>query len=150
MSKKLKPQNQITKIKPSSKGDGQCQSTLQSPVFCFGYLTTNGSYNFDYFNNDKNGKLQAFEKLLVMLAELSRTRWTELLIMGKKRGMETIEFQQVHFNPSNLTIQKHEKMYIFQFDCGKKRIICYKSVNCRLTLHVVGFDFNFSAYDHGS
>ena len=128
-----------------------CNTSLYAPVFCFKHITTNRHYNFHYYNSNKQyrEKAESLESLLSRLHELSSTDWKALMTLEKKNGLETIPFGQMQFSPSSFTIGDDEKVYSFRFNKDKNRIICAKANDCRLTLHVVGFDFDFSAYNHG-
>ena len=70
----------------------------------------------------------------------------------KRVGLETITYDQLHFSPGgDAIITKDTKLYVFRFDTyrgrNQGRIIGFKGAPCAV-LHVVGYDFDFSAYDH--
>ena len=74
--------------------------------------------------------------------------------MPRKTGLETIPFDELEFSPgpgANLT--KDVKLFVFRFDTyqgtGQGRIIGFKSSPCSV-YHIIGFDFDFSAYPHGA
>ena len=127
---------------------GDCD---QYPTFSFRHLTANSKYNFGYFNASQSAKMkEAKHSLYDRIEALTRQEWKYWGSLGKANGYETIEFSRLKLAPIDLKITKDNKIYIFRFEIGKKsaRIIGYKKGSCPI-IHVIGYDFDFSAYDHG-
>ncbi len=141
MSKKIKKRNDSNKVTHNNL-------LLKYPVFCFKYLTTNKEYNLEYFKNDKTGKLNAYEKLFEKISLMSSTNWVNFFNLNKRNGLETIEFKYLNFS-SSYVASKDDKFISIRFDKKNDyRIIGIKSEKNKDVIHVLGFDFNHSAYNH--
>ena len=117
------------------------------PIFCFRYLTSNKDYCFKYFKND----VELSKAKVIILDEIMKYQhksWLELGKESKKRGFETISFAQLKFSPSGLNLSNDTKLIIIRINNQNWRLIGYKSNNFKSVLHVIGFDFNYSAYKH--
>ena len=119
----------------------------ESPIFCFKYLTTNKDYSFKYFQNDKD--LQ-YSKAIILddIIKLQGRGW---LAWGRgcgEAGFEAITYNQLNFRPANLDLSSDTKLIVFRINSQNWRLIGYKSDNFKGVLHVIGFDFNYSAYKH--
>lgn len=70
--------------------------------------------------------------------------------MPKSTGLETISYQDIGFKV-DANLSKDTTLYVFRFDTyqghNKGRIIGYKNAPCSV-LHVIGFDIDFSSYEH--
>ena len=124
----------------------------QYPSFSFRYLTKNRSYNFGYFSDDRSRMLSC-EGLICRMQELSTEPWVALLQKGKAVGIEMIDYSRLNFSaPEEAKLNADSKVYVIRFDTyhGAKdgRIIGFKESPCSV-LNIIGFDFDFSAYDHG-
>ena len=97
-------------------------------------MTTNKDYSFKYFQNDKD--LQ-YSKAIILddIIKLQGKTWLTLGMESKKTGFETITYNQL-------------KLIVFRINSQNWRLIGYKSDNFKCVLHVIGFDFNYSAYKH--
>lgn len=117
------------------------------PIFCFKYLTTNKNYCFKYFQNDKD--LQ-YSKAIILdeIIKYQYKSWLELGRESKKTGFETISYSQLNFSPAGLELSNDTKLIIFRINKQNWRLIGYKSENFKSVLHIIGFDFNYSAYKH--
>lgn len=125
----------------------------QYPHISMRYVTTNKRHSLEYLDSlspsdramTANGILREFERL-------TKTRWMDLINQNKGHGGETILLRQIKFSGTD----EHTgdtKIWVFRFDThlgvGKGRILGFKDSPCS-ALFVIGFDFDFSAYDHGS
>ena len=68
--------------------------------------------------------------------------------MNKKVGLETLSIEIINFEPNNYEFSKDQKVYVFRLNSQKWRMIGIKSGHNNDVLHIIGFDFNFSAYRH--
>jgi hypothetical protein len=154
MSGKLINQQLSTKIKrPAGKTAAQCASE-QFPWCSFRYMTTNKDHNLGYLNRlGARERAQTLHALCGRLEEMTQRKWVYWLQNRKTAGLETIDFGQLTFSPSETKPTKDTTMYVFRFDTyqggGKGRIIGFKEDPCA-TLQIIGYDFDFSAYGHGS
>lgn len=117
------------------------------PIFCFRHLTTNKNYSFEYLKNNKDIEL-AKVKILDKIIELQSKNWLELGLKNKTTGYETITYNQLNFSPFNIELYKDSKLIIFRINNQNWRLIGYKSDNFKGVLHIIGFDFYYSAYKH--
>lgn len=125
------------------------------PVFCFRYLTTNNDYDFTKMTTEQKCAL------LMRLKELSSYSWTELMNLPKEQGLETIKYERLNFsipnnriaienngNAEEIVIKKTDKIFVFRFNNEECRMLGYKRKSCAI-LHIIGFDLDHSAYNHG-
>ena len=88
----------------------------------------------------------------VLLKELSQKTWLELSRRTKYQigGFEKLRYDQINVSPVNLTMPKDENILSFRFGSAD----AYRLLGCRKdgcnVLYVIGYDFDFSAYDHGN
>ena len=118
------------------------------PIADFKYLTSNKKYNFGYFNNLREsieGKAIILDKII----DIQKYSWLELMQMRKNIGIEYIDYEQLKFSPSNTKIVEDSKVVIMRLNSQNWRLIGVKSKNLKNVLHIIGFDFDFSAYNHG-
>ena len=121
---------------------------LHYPVLCFKHLTKDKKFNIKYFRDDKE-KLKAYGSFFYLVGSIQETDWLTLYQKSKASGLETIPSNQINFKPYNYKLTPDEKVIVFRFYHGKYRLIGVKSAKNKDVLHVLGFDFDHSAYDHG-
>ena len=122
------------------------------PVFCFRYITQNSNYNFKYFKHDKRGNNEASIKLIEKLCEISRMSWDEFILLNKNIGCEKIPITQLRFSASGEladSMTKDGSFISIRFCKQNYRIIGIKEFNCPI-FHIIGYDFDYSAYPHGT
>lgn len=122
--------------------------------FNFKYLTKNSKYNFDYFEKDIRKRHDAYDKLYTRLKELSANNFMFWKQAGKISGCEPIPYDR--FNDpfksvlSNVEIVSPDsQLAVFRFSNNDYRIIGKQGIKEDNVIYIIGFDFNFSAYDHG-
>lgn len=146
----LKTKEENNKIGKSIKPSQMCCSE-QYPWISLRYITKNKRHSLEFFSHSSE-RIKTLEKLYEKFEELSSIPWSSWMAKQKERGMETIYYEQLNFSPNpDLKITKEEKIYILRFDTyqgtGKGRIIGYKKSPCAV-FHIIGYDFDFSAYTH--
>lgn len=131
-------------------------ASKQSPLvsFSFKYLTDNKSFNFEYFGSDMRNRHDAYEALCKRLQELSDYGIEKLMNMQKKQGCESIPYSDFYDSFKSVlnkveVVSKDSKLWIFRFSSGNYRIIAKSNVLDGNILYIIGFDFDYSAYDHG-
>lgn len=117
-------------------------------IFDFKYITRNKKYNFKFFN-DKRNKLIAYDNLMEKIIEISNYTTESFNLLNKAKGLETILYNQLNFKPNGLDLSSDDKVISIRFNSTKYRLICIKSIDYKNILHIIGFDFDYSAYDHG-
>lgn len=148
-SKKLKQPNIKTKI--STEYNPSISSISKCPSVSFKYLTRNKNYNFEYFSKEKQQCKNTKIAVLNWIQEITCNQWRDLLNMPKEVGAETLNSSGLNFSPNGYTFSPDEKVYVFRFKAasGDYRIIGVKENGCS-TYNIIGFDFDYSAYNHGA
>ncbi len=153
MSKKLKTEEN-NKISPHvSLKEPYCAQWKEDILFEFGHITDKKDYSLNVLlNSDDRKALQSYFELLSAISEAT---WEELKIRSKKikGGYEMLEYSNFNTliaNKYNSNMSLDTKLLVFRFGKGDAyRMIGYKSHNCSRVIHVLGFDLDFSLYDHG-
>lgn len=119
--------------------------------FSFRYLTTNSKFNFDYFSSSQlRDKVVAYDAFLDVMEFLSSKTKLDIIKMSRKDdgGSEKLPINSINFLPSGDCRESLEEVRSIRFGKGKYRLIGFWH-NQSFVFCVIGFDFNFSAYNHG-
>lgn len=122
---------------------------VEFPSFSFANVTKNKTYNFNCFTKVRD-EIEVRHQLDKLLVDLSINRWVDIIARKKEGfgGYESLTYDRLHFAPYNLPISDDEKISVIRFGNNDAyRLIGYWK---RPVLYILGYDFNFSAYDHGS
>ena len=140
--------NQQSKSKASISAAAQSQRE-DYVSFSFCNMTSNTRYSFDFFNsNRKRDKSEAMAQLGNKLHQIGKMEWAVFRSLNSKAYVEYIPINRLHFSPpSHFTVSRDEKFISIQFCQQDYRIIGIKRENCPI-LHIIGYDFDHSAYDH--
>lgn len=147
---KIKNSSKKVKMKSKLQNSQNCPST---PSFSFVYLTKNKKYNFDYFTDKMKVELKEKQAdLTKRLIEISQQTWQYWYNQSKFNGIETLDFTAIRFTPNNLELSPDEKIIVFRFSSGNCRMLGVKNQDCSscATYYIIGFDFDYSAYNHGN
>lgn len=145
--KKKKQKEKLSLDKIQKKRGSECE---QYPAFSFRYLTKKKKFNFDFFRGRQEEGNKMFRSLSNKMKELSEKSYTYWNGIGKEQGgIETISFWQCKLKPYDLTLPPDETIIVIRFCQQKYRLLGVKLDKCP-TLHIIGFDFDYSAYNHGS
>lgn len=72
----------------------------------------------------------------------------------RETGYEMIPISDFFINLDNikedLSLSDDSKIIVFRFNNQKNRILGVRSQECSSILYIIGYDWNYSAYDHGS
>ena len=153
MCGKIRQKGTELKIKKSPDNKNWGCISDQYPYFSFRYMTQNSDYSLKYLDNlDKNNREKTLRCLYEKFEELSKKSWLDWHEKRKSIGLDTISIDQLNFSAnSDSNFTKETKAYVFQFETyqgnHKGRIIGVKLSPCSV-LHIIGYDFNFSAYKH--
>lgn len=111
-------------------------------AFSFAHVTKKKNYNFSHFKSDARKENE-------LMQELSRHTLLKLRDRGKESfgGFEKLPRARIQFRPS-WNLPEDENVLIFRFKSSDYRMLCVKDKK-REVLYIIGFDFDFSAYDHG-
>lgn len=141
--------NRQDKIRPAST----IGAVIPHALFSFKYLTKNNNYSFSFFKKDTKRAHDAYKGLLKKINEISIVNMDALGLLPKEKGFETIPFRQFSNSVQNILsntgiITNESKLTIFRF-CNSYRTICKQDSKAQNIFHIIAFDFDFSAYDHG-
>lgn len=145
------------RIRDNRKPDDTIYSHQTPPVskMCFGFshITSNNRYVLKGFGNQRD-KADAFEDLIVRLKDLSSISATEARDRGKQLGLEKIPYSMCSTSLQQICdtsgiVSNDSKLTIFRFYQNNYRLICKDDINHPNIMHVLAFDFDFSAYSHG-
>lgn len=138
--KKIKNQKIVT-----NQGTSE---TKEYPIFCFKHLTKNSQYNFKCFTNERERR-DAKSIVLDNTFKFQTMTWLELMKLPKGQGFETLHMKALNFSPTDYIVTEDTKVFVFRVS-GKWRMIGVKRNEFKGVIHILGFDFNYSAYNHGS
>lgn len=134
---------------------------LKCPAFTFKYtMLDHSTYGFKYFSSEWRNAHGAYKGLIDKLASLSSTEINTVLGDPKKTGLETIPMKRLAIPIQNAVKGISEdrnkaepKLAVFRFKNDtintEHRLICLQDYRDQALFHIIGFDFNFSAYNHG-
>lgn len=150
MSNKLK-KNPSPKLKKLSDPIFKCEVPKDAIFFSFKYITRKKEYDFSKSKN-KGNLSDDLSKIFEKLAFISSKSWIELQSLDKRRGFETIPLSSFKVDITDRlkgkAVTGDTKLLVFRF--GDRRLIGYKSNRCKATIHILGCDWDYSLYDHGS
>lgn len=153
MSKKLKIEENNKISSHVSLKEPYCTQWKEDILFEFGHITDKKNYSFgDLLNISDRKALQSYFELL---DAISKATWEELKLRPKttKGGYEIFEYGcfEAHIaDKYNKSMSPDTKLLVFRFgNSDKYRMIGYKSHNCSRVIHILGFDLDFTLYDHG-
>lgn len=124
----------------------------QCPWFSFQSMTRNPRYNLSSLKSGTERE-QTLDGLYRRLTELSSETWLYWMQKPRQTGLETMSYDEINFTAApDSKLTKDTVLYVFRFDtylgAGKGRIIGYKNSPCAV-FHIIGYDIDFSSYDHG-
>lgn len=126
-------------------------------LFSFKYMTNQKNYNLSRFKNSSNlrNDILILNEFHECLNFMSIGGWEQLRTKNKNQGgRELMEYSQIYFSaydPNNeLKLTKDSKCIVIRFGGNKYRLIGYRSKLCSSIFHIIGFDFAYNAYNHGS
>lgn len=148
---KLQNKGGKPQIRGKSSNSVSCHSE-QRPWVSFCDMTVNSRYNLSNLPQGNEGRAVLLG-LYTKLTEMSSKTWTEWLALSKSNGAETMTYGDIRFVANSKAKLSHDTtLFIFRFDTHmgvkKGRIIGYKKSPCA-AYHIIGYDIDFSAYDHG-
>jgi hypothetical protein len=138
--------NQKIRRAPTPGGVGEY------PAISFRFFTSNKRYTLDYFKApQRRERLDATARIYSRLAEISCKEWRHWLTLPKEQGGEMLPEHRMNFKPSNADVRGDTKFIVFRTQTanGKgARIIGFREDGSSI-FFVAGYDFDFTAYDHG-
>ena len=77
---------------------------------------------------------------------MQNSGWKDLFSRSKEIGFESIPSKQLKLQPKNLSLPPDSKVLCIRFKKQTYRMLGIKNKD---VFHVIGFDFDYSAYNHG-
>ena len=119
----------------------------------FRYLTDAKRYSFSYFKNQWRDELSARQELDKAISALNANNWLQL---GKLNKLQLGGFERLPYGAIEKSVFKRAEevtpdldIYSFRFSSGKYRLLGVTLSNSSV-FYILGFDFDYSAYNHGS
>ncbi len=144
---KLKINKDNLKINPQEK-------KYNNIVFDLSSITENKTYSFGYFKNDNiREQNEAYREFHKKIMELGKKSYIDMIYESKNTSFEKIPYKEFKegfkgsLDASGI-VSKDSSLLVFRFCKQKYRIICKDDINQSNVLHIIGFDFNYSAYNH--
>ncbi|MDR0853953.1 MAG: hypothetical protein LBN34_06255 [Clostridiales Family XIII bacterium] len=122
-----------------SQRESNCKNVV---AFSFHHVTTNKRHNFEQLEDE--AILSLFSKFKLM----TDMGWLALGSSGKSQGFELIPLSSVKITPKGLGLVKDSKFHSIRFNHQKYQLIGYRPNGCDI-LHIIGIDYDYSAYNHG-
>ena len=144
----------MTKLKDYQNEKEKVKSSVQ-PIskvcFSFEHFTTNKSYNTNYFFKKHDTK--GYQSFVEKLKELSCKNYSELILLGKEKGFETINYSELKDNMKTLckntsVVSSDSKLTISRFCNQEYRILLKSDINHNNLLYVIALEMDYSAYNH--
>lgn len=121
-------------------------------IFDLGYMTENKKYSFRCFRDSKE-ELEAYRYFHEKIKKLSKKRIIDIINYTKVQGFEKLSYSMFNENFKTILdnsgiVSKDSRLTIFRFAQNDYRIICKEDIYQSNIMHIVGFDFDYSAYKH--
>jgi hypothetical protein len=131
-----------------------CIANNSHIILSFKYSVKNKNYTIDKQTKAKEKCNKIIQRLFEKLEEISQITWKELQNRPKETGYETIPISEFNFNFDNLKeklkLSDDSKIIVFRFNNQKCRLLGVRSQECSSILYIIGYDWDYSAYNHGS
>ena len=132
-----------------------CLANNEHILISFRYSVKNKKYTIDSKTRAKDKCNEVTEVLFKRLEEISQTTWENLMNKPKEVGYEMISIGSLDINMDSLkkelNLSDDSKVIVFRFGKQQKyRLLGVKSKECAFMMYVVGYDWNYNAYNHGS
>lgn len=148
----------MARIKDKNKKNDQVKMQAKPPLghisFSLKYVPNNKKHSFEYFERDVRNAHRAYEALFSKMKSLCQTDISAAYQVGKIQGCEPIPYCRLSETMRSICdtveiISRDSSLLVFRFCQNDYRLLCKSDLNHPNLLHIIGFDFNFSAYDHG-
>lgn len=131
---------------------GQDHSTQTHMAFSLAWMTSSPRYGFKAFEKMKGNDAAPLESLFEFLENMSKNPWSWTKHRNHYNGgyeeIPAHEMDPVILDGVPEDIQKATpSLMVFRFNHSKDRLIAIKQ---NATLYLLGFDLNFTLYNHGS
>ena len=129
-----------------------CLANTESIILSFKYSIKDKKHSIEHIFKTKDNNKKTIQNLFEKFEELSNLTWKELQNRPKQSGYETIPISEFKINLDNikkdLELADDSKIIVFRFNNQKSRLFGVKSSQCKSILYIIGYDWDFSAYNH--
>ena len=134
--------------------DNKCIANNNHIILSFKYSVKNKNYTMEKQGKAKEKCNKIIQNLFEKLEDISQITWKELQNRPKETGYETIPISEFKISFDNLkkklNLSDDIKIIVIRFNNQKCRILGVPSQECSSILYIVGYDWDYSAYNHGS
>ncbi len=134
--------------------DNKCIANNNYIILSFKYSVKNKNYTMEKHGKAKEKCNKIIQNLFEKLEDISQITWKELQNRPKETGYETIPISEFKISFDNLkkklNLSDDSKIIVIRFNNQKCRILGVPSQECSSILYIVGYDWDYSAYNHGS
>lgn len=131
-----------------------CTANKENIILSFKYSIKDKKHTIDFILKQKGNNKKTIENLFKKFEELSNFTWKDFINKPREVGYEMIPISDFFINLDNikkdLSLSDDSKIVVFRFDNQNRRLLGVKSKECNAILYIIGYDWDFSAYDHGS
>ena len=129
-----------------------CVANNESIILSFKYSIKDKRHSIEHIFKTKDNNKKVIQNLFAKFQELSNLTWKELQNRPKQSGYETIPISEFKINLDNikkdLELADDSKIIVFRFNNQNSRLLGVKSAKCKSILYIIGYDWDFSAYQH--
>lgn len=131
-----------------------CIANNNHILLSFKYSIKNKNYTIEKITGANQKCNKIMKKLFEKLQEISKLTWKELQNRPRESGYEMIPISQFKIDLTSikeeLKLADDSKIIVFRFNNQDVRLLGVRSQECSSILYVIGYDWDFSAYNHGS
>ena len=131
-----------------------CIANNNHIILSFKYSVKNKNYTIEKKTKAKEKCNKIIQNLFERLEEISKLTWEESQNRPREAGYEMIPIHEFKINLDNikkdLILSDDSKIIVFRFNNQKCRILGVRSQECSSILYIIGYDWDYSAYDHGN
>lgn len=131
-----------------------CIANNNHIILSFKYSINKKNYTIENQTNSREKCNKVIKKLFDRFEEISNLTWKELQNRPKETGYEMIPISEFNINLDNikesLNLSDDSKIIVFRFNNQKCRILGVRSAECSSILYIIGYDWDYSAYNHGN
>lgn len=134
--------------------NNKCLANNEKILLSFKYSIKNKNYTIEKIIGAREKCNKIMSKLFQKYEEISNLTWKELQDRPREAGYEMIPISKFHINLDNikkdLNLSEDSKIIVFRFNNQDCRLLGVRSQECSSILYIIGYDWDYSAYDHGS
>lgn len=131
----------------------KCLANDNHIVISFKYSVKDKKHTIENKVTNKQKCNDDIKMLFKKLEEISKITWEKLQNQPRQVGYEMIPISRFDINMDNikkeLDLSDDSKIIVFRFGKGQRyRILGATCKECSSILYIIGYDWDYSAYDH--